>query len=137
MKFLIGLVLSVLILVFGSWVVYRYYPFIFSKSVVGPVLSIQKVDPGASVLTTRGTDFPSALFSFAVAVRDHKTREIFTSSTEDRAWATIEKGHCVEAVFFPHPPWNFEKSGTFQKARLERRFDCPAEMVENPEPKEN
>lgn len=112
----------------AGWVVVAYYPYIFARTVIGPVEAIHKLEPMTSVLATRGV-LPSQLFSFSVAVRDHKTREIYTSSTEDRAWATIEKGHCVEARFFPHPPWNFEKSGTFERARMERRFDCPADMV--------
>lgn len=113
----------------GGWIVYHYYPFIFARNVIGPVLSIERVELGSSVLSTKG-DLPQQIFSFAVAVRDHRTREILTSSTEDRAWATIERNHCVEARFFPHPPWNFEKTGTFMRARLQKRFDCPPEMLE-------
>lgn len=123
-KFAVLVILTSILLGLG-YVGFNFYPYIFAKSVSGVVESIEKVDFSGSILSTnRAGDVPSQFFSFAVAVRDAKTGEILTGSTEDRAWATIEKGYCVDARFFPHPPWNLEKSGTYQKVRLDRRFDC-------------
>jgi hypothetical protein len=66
------------------------------------------------------------MFSFAIAIRDQKGT-IHTASAEDRQWAVVEKGQCVEAKFFPYPPWNLDKSGTFFGARLLKLYDCKSQ----------
>ncbi len=66
----------------------------------------------------------SQLFSFAVAIKV-PSGEIFTASSEDRQWAVVEKGQCAEVKFFPYPPWQLDKSGTYFGARLLKLFACP------------
>lgn len=120
-------ILILLILIFAVWFIVANYSFVFSKKVVGIVIGIERIPIGMAVVqtgNTGGTISPQ-IFSYAVAVKDH-TGEIFTSSAEDRQWAVVEKGKCVEAQFYPYPPWNFEKGGTFYNARLDRMFECPA-----------
>jgi hypothetical protein len=101
----------------------KYYSFIFAKTVVGEVLRVERVNTAEAILTARSV--PAAqLFSFSVAIRDSRG-EIHTASTEDRQWAVVSSGQCAEARFFPYPPWQMEKAGTYYGARLERLFDCP------------
>ena len=124
MKKVIILLLLLAVYLGGIFLVIRFYPFLFSKNIYGKVEAIERVESGAAILTTRSGQIPSQAFSFAIAIRQDSSGEIFTGSSEDRQWATIEKDHCVEARFFPYPPWNLEKSGTYHNVRLEKRFDC-------------
>ena len=63
------------------------------------------------------------LFSFAVAVRQ-KDGAIITASSEDRQWSIARKGYCVEAKFYPYPPWQLDKAGTFFNARMIHLAEC-------------
>ena len=118
------------VLVIGSigWFVLAKYSFVFSKSVKGKALRVERlVDPSVVV----GGDMKTnQVFSFAIAVRDEKSGEIFTSSTEDRQWAVVESGQCVVATFYPYPPWDFAKNGTYFNARLDRMYDCDFKPTE-------
>nr|HRO68422.1 hypothetical protein [Pseudobdellovibrionaceae bacterium] len=57
-------------------------------------------------------------------VKDGKTGEIVTGPTEDRQWAVAKPGQCAEAEFFPYPPWEFPKWGTYYNVRLLMLRDC-------------
>ncbi len=118
---IIGAVLLVVIL--GCVVTVQYYTFIFAKDVAGEILKIERVNQQEMVITN-GAQIPaSQLYSFAVSIKD-ASGEIHTASTEDRQWAAAQAGQCVEAKYFPYPPWNLEKTGTFHSARLIRLFEC-------------
>lgn len=119
----IGLVL--LFLVLGGYVLVAFYPYIFSRRVSGQISAVERVSPPTTVVTMSGQDPSSQIFSFAVGVKDGKTGEIVTGSTEDRQWAVARPGQCAEAVFFPYPPWQFDKWGTYYNVRLVRLHDCP------------
>lgn len=101
----------------------NYYSFIFSRKVKGVIESIERVQVNVSLLQQSGSTIDPQLFSFAVAIKE-PSGEIVTSSAEDRQWAVAQKGQCVEAVFYPYPPWNVMKSGTFYNARLDHLSDC-------------
>jgi hypothetical protein len=130
MKWKIALVLLVLLLIGAGYVSVRYYPYVFAKSVKGEIIGVEKVNPGPAVITQ---DMPSAsqLFSFAVAIKQDDG-EIFTASSEDRRWAVAHQGLCVEARFFPYPPWNLARGGTYYGARLERLYECPKNQGAKP-----
>lgn len=97
----------------------EYYPFIFSRTVTGEVVSIERVDAPMAFVTGQGAQQPSSqVFSFAVGIEDSKTGEIVVASSEDRRWAAVERGNCATARFFPYPPWRLDKSGTYFSARL-------------------
>ena len=81
------------------------------------------MDASMTILNGSGTP-PAEIFSYAVAIKDSKTGEIFTASSEDRRWAVVHKDQCVEAKFLPYPPWNLSRSGAYFGARLIRLFDC-------------
>jgi hypothetical protein len=121
-KWLVG-VLIIFILSFGF---IEYYSFLFSRTVMGVVIDVQKIEMEGAILSrttrTEGGDIPF-MHSFAIAIKE-SSGEIVTSSSEDRQWAVVKAGHCVEAKYFPYPPWNLSKSGTYYGARLLKLSEC-------------
>ncbi len=118
----ISLVSIILVgIIFG---VLNYWKYVFAKTVEGSIIKVEKLmDPIAMI--AREGEPSSKVFSFAVAIKDQTTGEIFTASSEDRQWAAVQgEGFCGEAKFFPYPPWQFDKSGTYHGARLLRLWLC-------------
>lgn len=118
--------LSLVVVAGIVFVLVDWYPYIFSKSVDGEVYGVERVEAPLAVVTTEGAKPAAQVFSYAVAVKDSKTGEIFTASSEDRRWAVVQKGQCAEVKFLPYPPWSLTRSGAFFGARLIRLYDCPA-----------
>lgn len=117
-------ILIFIILVSVLYTLISYWPYVFAKTVEGSVIKVEKLMDPVAVISREGEP-SSKVFSFAVAIKDSKTSEIFTASTEDRQWAAVQgEGFCAEAKFFPYPPWKFEKSGTYFGARLLRLWAC-------------
>ncbi len=113
------LVLSIGILI---WMVLSNYIFVFSKSVTGEIMEVERVTQPTAVIGS--TMSAEQMFSFAVMIRS-ETGEIYSASSEDRQWAVAKKGYCVEARFYPYPPWNLDKAGTYFNARLVKVLsDC-------------
>lgn len=114
----------------------NYYSYIFSKSVDGEIIGVERVTEPAAIIG--GALTPQQMYSFAVAIRDKETGTIFTASSEDRQWAVAKKGFCAIAKFYPYPPWNLEKSGTYFRARLIELRDCnnmlSSQVGQNPAP---
>lgn len=125
MKRIVVAVLLLALLIFSGFFGVKYYSFIFSKTVVGEVLRVERVDTPEAIITSK--NIPASQFSFSVAIRDSKG-EIHTASSEDRQWAVVSIGQCAEARFFPYPPWQLEKARTYFGARLERLFECQHEQ---------
>lgn len=117
------IMLIVLTVVMGGigFVLVNYYSYIFSKNVKGVIAKVERITNPQTIVGTNVTS--EQIFSYAVAVKGEQG-EIFTASTEDRQWAVAQEGQCVEARFYPYPPWRFDKSGTYFGARLLRLFDC-------------
>jgi len=102
----------------------NYYPYIFAKNVEGSVVKVEKLMDSVALIS-RDSDPSNKIFSFAVAIKNETTGEIFTASTEDRQWAAVQgEGLCAQAKFFPYPPWKFDKAGTFYGARLLKLWNC-------------
>lgn len=105
----------------------RFYSYIFAREVKGVILNIEKPTAPTTIVGTNGTigidSMRSELFNYAVAIQ-MDDGEILTASSSDRQWVVAEKGKCVVAKFYPYPPWDFDRSGTYFKARLMRMFDC-------------
>ncbi len=121
-KYLFYLV-GLLLLVGIGYTAVRYYSYVFARDVKGQVIGIDRVTQPDTVIG--GRTLPAAqLYSFAIAIKNDKG-EIITASSEDRQWAVVEKGQCVEAKYFPYPPWQFDKGGTYFGARLLKLYDCP------------
>lgn len=118
--------LGLLLLVgLAGFVVYKFYPFIFSQHIEGELMEVERVQVTGSVLMAVPGQPPTQVFSYAVAIKG-KNGVIHTASSEDRQWEVTKKGLCVEARFYPYPPWQLDRSGTFHNARLLRLFECPA-----------
>lgn len=117
-------VLVLLIVGVLLWVILANYSVIFSKTVVGQITSVERVEIPVALLTRAEGNITSQVFSFAIGIKDTKTGEIYTASSEDRQWAVAQPGQCAEAVFLPYPPWQFTKKDTFFGARLVRLYEC-------------
>jgi hypothetical protein len=122
MKRALILTLALAVLLGAGFVAVRYYAYVFAKTVRGEVARVERVNE-SMIVANPGVP-ASQLFSFAVSIRDAKG-EYHTASSEDRQWAVVRTGQCVEARFYPYPPWHLDKSGTYHGARLIRLFECP------------
>ncbi len=128
MKRLKQLLIFLIVAIFGLGLLYvfiNFYPYIFSKRVTGEFLSIARVDIPMTIVTRPNAEMNPQVFSYAIAIRDPKSNEIFTASSQDRQWAVVQQGQCGEVKLFPYPPWKLERDGTYHNARLEKLFDCP------------
>jgi hypothetical protein len=122
MKRTIALVILLLILIVGGFVTIRFYGYIFAKTVRGQVAKVERVTQD---MILANPNIPaSQIFSFAVSIKDTQG-EFHTASSEDRQWAVVQQGQCVEAKFYPYPPWQLDKAGTYYGARLIRLYECP------------
>lgn len=108
----------------STYVLISFYPYLFSRKIEGVIMAVERVMPPLAIMTAPGQVPAAQVFSFAVGVKDHKTGEIVTGSTEDRQWAVAREGQCVEAEFFPYPPWDFPKWGTYYNVRLLKLREC-------------
>ena len=100
-----------------------YFPYIHQRHVVGQVKGVKQIFEAAAIVPTTGGEPSTKIYSFAVAVEDSKSSEIVTGSTEDRQWGVVKEGQCVEAIFFPYPPWNLQKAGTYYNVRIKKLFE--------------
>lgn len=124
-KYLKGLALFLLILII-LWAVAANYSVIFSKDVQGEITGVERVEIPVALMQSAGAnDINAKVFSFAIGIKDMKTGEIYTASSEDRQWAVAQKGQCAEAKFLPYPPWDLSKKDTFFGARLIKLYECP------------
>lgn len=101
------------------------YSYIFSRVVIGEITGAKHIIESMAVISTPDgqNQIPNKAFSFAIAIRDHKTSEIVTGSSEDRQWAAVKEGQCARAEFFPYPPWQLSKAGTYFGVRLLSLYD--------------
>lgn len=112
------------LLIFAGTLFVKYYSVIFSRRVKGVVQKVERVDMNVALLqSARSGNINPQVFSFAVAIKED-SGEIVTASAEDRQWAVVQAGQCAEAVYYPYPPWNFEKANTYFGARLEKLSEC-------------
>ena len=123
-KYLKGL-LVVLILILILWAVVSNYSVIFSKDVQGEITGVERVEIPVALMAHSDANITSKVFSFAIGIKDLKTGEIYTASSEDRQWAVAQKGQCAEAKFLPYPPWELTKKDTYFGARLVKLYECP------------
>lgn len=121
-----------LLLVLGSTIIFfKYYSYIFSRNVSGTIMMVERPHiPTAliGVSESGATTTETKIYDYAVAIKE-STGEIVTASTEDRQWAVAQKGQCAEAKYYPYPPWDLARSGTYHSARLLKLFDCLEEKV--------
>lgn len=122
-KFFYGIIVAGILL--GSSVAFvRFYSYIFAREVKGVITNVEKPSSPMAIVGADSKIAEKQLFSYAVAIKI-EDGEIITASTEDRQWAVADIGKCVVAKFYPYPPWDFDKAGTYSRARLLRMYDCP------------
>lgn len=99
------------------------YSWVFSKSVQGEIIELERIPSGAELL------------SYAILLQD-KNGFLYTFSAEDKQWQVVKKGYCVSTTLYRYPPWDLERGGTFYNARLKQIYKCPesAEPAESVEP---
>lgn len=108
-----------------AWIVLANYSVIFSKTVNGEVLNVERVELPVALIARAGGELNEKVFSFAISIKDKQTGEIFAATSEDRQWAIVQTGQCAEAVYLPYPPWELKKKDTFFGARLVKLYECP------------
>lgn len=124
----------IILLIIGAllWVIMANYSVIFSKTVKGEIVGVERIEIPVALMTRTDTDM-GKVYSFAIGIKT-ETGEIFTASSEDRQWAVVTRGQCAEAVFLPHPPWELRKKDTYFGARLVKLYECADRPVVNPAP---
>lgn len=118
---------------FIAFSVVQWYSFIFSKTLEGQVIEIDRVTQPTVVMGSAAVQATNVLYSFAIAIRTPDGK-IYTASSEDRQWAIVQKNMCVDTRFYPYPPWNLDKGGTYFNARMLGLKDCPDHMIKPLEP---
>lgn len=113
-------ILLVFLLLLGvlTFVVFNY-SWLFSKTVRGEILDLERITT-PSALNVPGGDVQS----YAILLQD-EDGYMYTFSAVDRQWQVAKKGYCVMATLYRYPPWNLEKGGTFYNAQLKQIYKCP------------
>ena len=114
---------SIFVILVGLGVGYiLFYPYIHARVVIGQVSGVKQLFEHSAIIA--GSSEPtSKIYSFAVGVKDMTSQEIVTGSSEDRQWGVAKEGQCVEAKFFPYPPWNLDKAKTYYNVRIQKLYD--------------
>ncbi len=122
----------VLVLVAVLVGVVQFYPYIFAKTIQGEVMGVRYLTENVAIVTSSDPKAqPSTkVFSFSVGIKDRKTGQIITASSEDRQWGIVKEGQCATVKFFPYPPWKLDKDGTYFNARLEKLYESCEGLVE-------
>ncbi len=124
--------MSFVVLIFASAILIQFWSYIFARTVVGHVERVEKISSPVAMLGDTSTALSrEIMFSFAVAIKED-SGEIVTASTEDRQWAVVDAGKCAEAKYYPYPPWNLGKAGTYFNARLIKLEDCSNKVLSTP-----
>jgi hypothetical protein len=123
MKWKMTLALLVVLVLVAGFTCVEYYEYVFARHVEGEIVDVKNVLQDQMVITNGAKTLSPQVFSVAVAIRI-KDGEIVTASSEDRQWAVAQKGQCAKSTYFPYPPWDLQKAGTYHNARLEKLEDC-------------
>ena len=131
MKKFLTLSTIIILFVISSVITVRYWSYVFSKKVSGIIVDVKHVGASMTILGSEPSSNKRSnnkdIFSYAIAIQD-KEGNIETASSEDRQWAVAQVGQCAEAKYFPYPPWELSKAGTYFNAHLLHLRDCPEVM---------
>lgn len=117
--------LVLIVIAFAVYGVVAWYEYIFARHVVGVITVVDRENIPVTLIDVNAPEVtPQAKISFVIGIKEEKTGEIVTASSEDRHWIAAQPGQCVEAQYFPYPPWNLAKRGTYHNARLQKLVDC-------------
>ncbi len=117
----------VLLILIGAltFVVYNY-SWVFSKTIDGKVVDVQRVTSPTAILNSRATE--AQMYSYSILIQGNDG-VLYASSSEDRQWQVVKKGYCVSALLYRYPPWFLDKANTFFNARVEQIRICPGESA--------
>ncbi len=133
---LVKILALIAFLIFAGSIFVNNYSIIFSRRVIGEIVEVKQIDTNIALMQVQAASpnekiNPQLYSSYAVAIKE-KGGEIVTASAEDRQWAVAKPGNCAEAVYYPYPPWRFEKANTYFGARLEKLLEqCPEAKIES------
>lgn len=126
MRKLFWLSMFILLLLVAGYSFFNYYPYIFAKTIEGRVEKVEKMQTNVAVVQgglDHNQNLAAELYTFAVAIKS-LDGQIHTSAAKDEQWAAVAPGTCVVAKFYPYPPWNMDKAGTYFNARLISSKSC-------------
>lgn len=107
-------------------VVITNYAWVFSKRVKGEVVSVERVTAPTAILGNKVTE--GQMYSYSVLIQGEDGK-LYSSSSEDRQWAVVKKGYCVDALLYRYPPWEVSQGNTFFNARVEQIRICPGQTA--------
>ena len=110
-----------------GFILFEYYSVIFAKTVIGRIENVARVTEVTAILGSRPIP-DNQIYSFSVSIKQ-PNGELLTATSEDRQWAVAKSGLCAKAKFFPYPPWDFNKAGTYFNARLMHLVECTSEAA--------
>ncbi|MDX9730444.1 MAG: hypothetical protein RBT63_01620 [Bdellovibrionales bacterium] len=117
-----------LVLVGVGFILVTYYSYIFSRTVVGRIDNVARVTGVTAMIGGARSLTESQLHLFSVSIRQ-PNGEMITAISEDGQWAIAKSGLCVKAKYYPYPPWNLKRAGTYFNARLLTMADCGSEAA--------
>lgn len=92
------------------------YPMFHRYEATGTISEIAKLPPAIGINGASGQNYS---FSIDLKAEDD---EIISVSSEDRKFATCEKGQKIKMAYNKYPPWNFSKAGTFYNGRMLKKY---------------
>ena len=105
MKKAVWIVLILLILSAAGFVVVNYYGYLFAKEVSGEITGVERVTEATAIVGSTGLP-PNQLYSYAIAIKDHKSGEIVIASSEDRQRNGTHRGrYSSEGASSRHTNW--------------------------------
>ena len=119
--------LLVLFLVGLIFVVVEYYSYIFSRTVIGRIDNVQRVTGVTAMIGNRPLT-EGQMHTYSVSIRQ-PNGEMVTAVSEDGQWQIARTGSCVKANYYPYPPWNLKRAGTYFNARLITLVDCESQAA--------
>ncbi len=120
----IKIILVVIVLTGILVLVINNYSWVFSKTVSGEIVDVERVTDPTAILSSRAS--AEQMYSYSILIHGDDGH-LYTASSEDRQWQVVKKGYCVEAVLFRYPPWHLDKANTFFNARLKDVRMCPGQ----------
>lgn len=94
-----------------------FYPMLHRYTATGTITGIAEMKPNITI----GQSVSGGQYSFAVDITTEE-KKIVSFSSEDRKFATCEKGQKVKVAYFKYPPWNLSKAGTFYGGRMLQKY---------------
>jgi hypothetical protein len=117
----IKILLVIAILTGAGIFVVNNWAWVFSKTVEGEIINVERVTEPTAILSARISD--AQIHSYSILIKD-KEGKLYTTSSEDPQWQIAKPGYCVRALLYRNPPWELNKAITFFNARIKELSEC-------------